>query len=74
MEMEEFKARVSAASDGELGALVDAYQSTLAVLLIQAKGVQTLQEIALAETKRRIAAKAAAVAEADLARGKYGCN
>lgn len=76
-ELEEFKARVRGASDAELNALADAYQSTLAVLVAQARGVGALQEITLAEVKRRLEAKtsaAAVTASPVIVRGPYGCN
>ena len=73
-EFEKFKARIGAASDAELSALLDAYQSTLAVLVAQARGVGALQEIALAESRRRLEAKACEASKPAIVGGPYGCN
>jgi len=74
-ELEKFKERVRAASDVELKAITDAYQSTLAVLLMQARGVRALQEITVAEVTRRMDTRAAAGAAGFVPlRGDHGCN
>ena len=73
-ELEKFKERVRAASDVELKAITEAYQSTLEVLVMQARGVGALQEITLAETKRRMEAKVSAGAVLEMFRGAHGCN
>ena len=73
-ELEKFAEELRAASDQHVATLADTYNQSIAVLMLQVKGITALQRVVLADLYRREVARGVAAAEAELEREKHGWN